>query len=287
LSPLGAGLSASLYGQDDAGEHSYALTLGYDSTLHGQLAGFYPNFAYGYHANVDPASVASHPFGIRLYAGWWPHDTHLKATTETALGLRGQLSATVPLDRWVSYAQLELGLVHLQSFGSWQPDARLDAILSQRRSDSWGYVARGARFGMTARWSAGSEGGRFGSWADASYYNPLSSFGLAGTGEFALRTGYRQAPPVPLALKDWAAVGTLGYRYSLPIVWRYADGLVATERLTLEPRLRGWFDGSLAIGTDLGLNLDTVFIYSVPVSFGFTLGYAQAFWYSFGLRLTL
>jgi hypothetical protein len=108
-----------------------------------------------------------------------------------------------------------------------------------------------------------------------------------GTAELALRAGYRQAPPIPVALDKWAALATLGYRYSLPIRYRYGDGLLALESLTFEPRLRGWFDGSLGIAGDLTLNADTVINYSAPISFGVTLGYARGLWYRFGLRLTL
>ena len=126
-----------------------------------------------------------------------------------------------------------------------------------------------------------------GAWADASYYQALGLFEYPGTLELALRAGYRQSPVVSLALEDWAAVGTVGYRMSFPIDWRIDDGIYSLERVTLEPRLRPYFDGSFAIAGDVTLSADTVLGYGAPVSFSVSLGYAQGFWYALGWRLPL
>jgi hypothetical protein len=113
-------------------------------------------------------------------------------------------------------------------------------------------------------------------------------FDVPGTLELALRGGYRSSVPIPVSLADWGAVGTMGYRVSLPIEWRLGDGRYALERVTLEPRVRGYVDGVFGVGADITVSADTVLGYGAPSTFGITLGYVQnQFWYSFGLRLPL
>ena len=140
---------------------------------------------------------------------------------------------------------------------------------------------------MTGVWSATVTGGSFGAWADAVYYRPLPILNLPGTLELALRAGYRQSPVVALDLEDWAAVGLVGYRVSFPIEWRIDDGVYSLERLTLEPRLRPYFDGVFGLAADVTLSADTVLGYGAPVSLSLSLGYADGFWYALGWRLPL
>lgn len=112
--------------------------------------------------------------------------------------------------------------------------------------------------------------------------------GIPGTLELSLRAGYHLAPPMPVVFAStWAGVGTVGYRYSLPVAWRYGDGLHAIERITFEPRVRGWLDSHFHIGWDVSVSLDTVLFYGATGSVVGTLGYAGGFWYRFGVRLPL
>lgn len=285
LSPLGAGASVSLVAQDDSGEHSYAAIAGYDTRLIGHLYGATANLSYGYRDNVDPARIQNYPFGVQVQTGVWQHYPHLQGSTESAFGVRSQLRFTQPFDKWSLYSVSRLGLIHLNSKDAWHLEGLAGLTFSQRRSDDWGYVRSGSRVSLTGIWTPTPTGVSAGAWANASYYAPLSQFGLdaPGTTEFALRAGYRQAPPIPLGLNNYAAVATLGYRYSLPVNLRYDDGFLALERVTLEPRLRSWFDGSAGVGADLTLSLDTVALYNGPVAIGLSVGYGQDFWYKVGL----
>lgn len=282
-------LEATVFGQDDSGKHTYAVTAGFDAALAGPLAGAYASVQYGYADDLlltafQGASPLS--FGVRF--GLWPHYPHRHARTETALGLTASVTATLPYDRWTSWIQVQGGPLYLQSYGAWQLDARLDIVHTDQRTDTFGYRTRGLRLGATALWSAAATGPTQGAWVDLSYYQPLTAVSVPGTLELSLRSGYYPSPPIPVALDSaWAGFGTIGYRYSLPVAWRYGDGLHAIERITFEPRFRSWLDSHLRIGGDLTVSFDTVLFYGATASVGGTIGYAEGFWYRFGVRLPL
>jgi hypothetical protein len=289
FSPFYFSVGASLYGLDDTLQHGYSLNASYNSYLRGHLAGLELYGIYEHHANtVYTQLLPPYPasFGVRF--GVWEHTPHLLSTTETALGFETTFRVTLPLDRWVFRATLQGGLLHLQSYGKLQPDFAFGVSLSQQFADDWGYRTRGPRYTLSAVASASPKGASLGAWGDVSYYQSSSAFDVSGTLELALRAGYRPSKPIPLSISDWAAVGTVGYRVSLPLEWRLGDGRYALERVTLEPRLRGYFDGTFGVGADITVSADTILGYGAPSSFGVTLGYAQnRFWSSFGLRLPL
>jgi hypothetical protein len=288
LSPLGANVSASVLSLDDSLQHSLAVNLAYDTTLDGHLYGATVVGNYAYHDNtVYTSLLPPYPLGFGVQLGVWEHTGHLRSLRETALGLQGFVQATLLLDRWVARGRLEVGLLHLRSFDAFQPDVRLEASMSQLSTDDWSYRTRGQRFGVTGVLRATDQGGSMGMWADGSYYRFVSLPPVSGTLELALRAGYRQSPVIGLALEDWAAVGVLGYRYSIPVEWRIDDGVYSFERFTLEPRLRPYFDGSFGVAPDLTLSADLVLGYGAPVSLSVTFGYAQGFWYAVGWRLPL
>jgi hypothetical protein len=289
LSPFYFSLGASLYGLDDTLTHGYSLNASYNSYLRGHLAGLELYGIYEHDANtVYTQLLPPYPASFSVRFGVWEHSAHLYSRAETALGFQTTYRVTLPLDRWIARATLQGGLVHLQSYGKLQPDVAFGASLSQQFSDEWGYRTRGPRYTFSGVASATSKGVSFGAWLDASYFQPLVLFDTSGTLELALRGGYRPSRVIPVSLDDWAAVGTLGYRFSLPLEWRLGDGKYALERVTLEPRLRSYFDGVFGVGADITINADTIIGYGAPTSFGVTFGYAQnAFYSSLGLRLPL
>ena len=289
LSPFYFSFGASLYGLDDTLQHGYSLNASYNSYLRGHLAGLELYGVYEYHANtVYTQLLPPYPASFALRFGVWEHTPHLRSTTETALGFEMTFRVTLPLDRWVFRASLQGGLLHLQSYGKLQPDFAFGVSLSQQFGDEWGYRTRGPRYSLSAVASASPRGASLGAWADASYYQALRVLDVSGTLELALRGGYRSSVPIPISLSEWAAVGTIGYRVSLPVEWRLGDGRYALERVTLEPRLRGYFDGTFGLGADITINADTIIGYGAPSTFGVTFGYARnRFWSSFGLRLPL
>ena len=281
-------LGATVLGQDDSGEHSYALTGGYAGGLDGVMGSFYSYATYRYRANnVFNELVPPYPLGFGVQGGVWLHSPHLLDITETAAGVRGTLSTTLPLDRWEVRGTLAAGLLYLTSYDGWQPDLQLGVVAEQQREDLWSYRTDGLAFGVAGVLSATPTGSSPGAWGNATYFTSLPVFDVGGTAELGLRTGYRQAPPLPLTLNDFAAVGSAGYRVNVPVELRYGDGRYALERFTLEPRLRSWFDGTLGIGGDLSVNADLLLNYAGPVSFGVTVGYAQGFWSRVGVRLPL
>ncbi|CAN5903274.1 hypothetical protein BH24DEI2_BH24DEI2_10940 [soil metagenome] len=281
-------LAATVLGQDDSGEHSYAFTVGYAGALDGPLGGFHADLSYSYRANsVLNGLLPAYPLGFGVRLGTWPHAPHLLPVTEIATGLEASVDLTLPLDRWTLRGRLEGGPLYMRSYGAWQADASLGVVLGNGRADDWGYRTRGLGFGVTSVLSATPTGPSFGLWGDGNAYRSLNFLGISGTGELALRAGYRQAPPIPLFLQPWAGVATGGYRVTLPAQLRYGDGLYALERVTVEPRVRGWFDGGFGVGGDVSVNADLLLNYAAPVSFGVTVGYAQGFWYRLGARVGL
>ena len=218
LSPLGGGFGASLFGQDHSGVHSYAITGGYDTRLPGYLAGAFANIAYAHSSSLFGLFDES-PTVFSARAGLWPHAGHLSLEPlSIAAGFDFGVSLRLPQDRWVNYGFARAGLLSLPSRGGVQLDAAIGASTSKRRTDNWDYVTRGPNFGVTGVVSATGAGPSLGLWADASYYRPLGR----GVAEFAVRSGYRQAPQLPIRLNELAAVGTLGYRYSIPAKLSYS-----------------------------------------------------------------
>lgn len=81
-----------------------------------------------------------------------------------------------------------------------------------------------------------------------------------------MRAGYRPDWSIPLTVdSDFAALATFGLTRSLPIQWRFGDGLYALERVMLEPRMRIWAANALYLGGDLTVSLDTVLNYVAPI----------------------
>ena len=148
LAPLGAALELSVLGEDASERFRYALSVGYDSTLEGHLAGAWTGLRLDIGSRPQPDLRGGDPLTFGIELGGWPHRPHLASRSETALGGRGRLVATLPLDRWTARLGLEVGLVHLQSYGALQPEAGFGASLSRQFADLYGYRTRGPRFGV-------------------------------------------------------------------------------------------------------------------------------------------
>ena len=282
LAPLHVAASAAVLGQDDSGVHNYRLALGFDSALAGTPLGLYTNLRYAY--GEGGLLEAQQPLSFGVRGGLWPHNPHLEPTEEVALGVMGDVSARLPYDRWVSYTYARIGALRLPSRGDVQFDGYATTTLSKLRTDNWGYRTLGVRVGASGVWSAAETGPSLGAWVDAAYYAPFQG----GTFELSGRSGYRPAQLIPTSPDiDLSALLTVGYRRTLPLTLRYGDGLYAAERVSLEPKVRIWLDSKLHVGADFTLSFDMVLNYGAPTSISGTLGYADGFWYSVGLRLPL
>ncbi|MGL4608879.1 MAG: hypothetical protein ACRCYY_04210 [Trueperaceae bacterium] len=289
VAPFGLSFGVSLYGLDNSLTHSYSVNANYTTGLSGHLGGLSLYTYYEHNSNnVYTQLLPFYPASFGVLAGVWEHSAHLIGTTETALGFQTIFRVTYPLDRWIFRVNLVGGLLHLQSYGNIQPDFSFGVSLSQRSTDDWDYPTRGPRVSLTVVESATSEGPSFGVWGDATYYRALRLLGIDGTLELALRAGYRPTQDVPLELADWTAVGTVGYRVSLPLEWRWGDGRYALERVTLEPRVRPYVGSSAGLAADVALSADTILGYGAPTSFGVSFGYVQNnFWLTFTWSLPL
>lgn len=287
LSPLELAGAVSVLGQDRSGDHSYAIRVGYDPRLGGAIPGAWANLSYDYRVvNVLDRFQRPPPTSFGVSVGTWPWNSGAGSGVERAVG--GQVEFRVRgFERgWASLARVRLGLFLLPSHGEIQPDARADLVLSRRASDLWGYGVRGPRLSLHAAWRADASGGSPSAWLDAS-----SVFGVGGSNRFstevALRGGLGPRPPVPVEIAGAGAVASFTLRDSIDVAWRYQDGLVAIERLTLEGRFHGLHDGSLSVAADASLWLDAMLRYGAPVSVGGAGGYARGWWYRLGLRLPL
>ena len=286
LSSIDFSVGATLLAQDITERHRYSVNAGYSNFYNGHLSGAfgYASYAYTFHPSVLGAFRGPR-FSVQL--GLWPHNAHRRAYKETALGVKSNLEFYVPLDRWVGYGRLSTGLLHLESLNEFRFDGRVSVLLSQQRSDNWGYITRGLRFIAHGVWAAAPVRPSYGVWGVASYYQSLAPVKLPGTLELYAQGGYRPSQPIPIPINsDFNGLASLGYRYVQPVRWRYGDGLYALERITFTPRVRSWLDNDVHVGADLSVGLDTIVNYMGALSFSGTLGYAEGFWYRLGVGLS-
>lgn len=284
--PLSLSASATVLGQDLSGDHSYSLRLGYDPRATGSTWGGWARLRYDYRAlDVFDLFQRPPPFGFGVQFGAWPHTPHLGTTSEVAFGAFAEVRARDYLRGWTGAARLRGGAIRLPSFGDLQFDGRIDLVASRRYSDLWGYGVRGPSLAAHLLWSADHGGGAPAAWLEASTILPPGEIPL--TVQLALRAGWR--PPLPTAtpVSGFAAAATFGVRKSLPVGWRYADGLFALERVSVEGRLQAWHHGATAAAAQLSVWGDTMLRYGAPVSLGGTVGYSDGWWYRLGVRLPL
>jgi hypothetical protein len=285
--PLGATLGAKVVSRE--GANTYTAVLAYNSAIKSHLGGYAAlRYDYGLETSSSPEQpvskqpVSEQPVRWGVQLGSWLHEPHLLDKTETALGVQGDVAAILPVDDWNTLFNAKLALLHLQSFNAFQPDFRVGAALEQATLDSWAYPLHNKHFGVTSVWSATPTGGVFGLWADAWGSQPLGLENLNGTLQFALRGGYNAEEVFPLELNSWSVIGSTGYRVSIPAKWNVLS-TIALERITLEPKARLYFDGSLGATTDLTLSADTL-INDKPSSLALNIGYAkQKVWFKLGL----
>lgn len=275
--PLGATLGAKVTSQQ--GTNTYIAVVAYNSAIKNHLGGYaFLRYDSGLETPTSPEQKVR--WGVQL--GSWVHEPHLLDKTETALGLQGDVAATLPVNDWNALLNAKLGLVHLQSFNAFQSDIRVGAALEQGTLDAWKYPLSNKHFGVTSVWGATPTGGVFGVWADAWYSRPLGLENLNGTLQLSLRGGYNAEEVFPLELNPWSVIGSTGYRVSIPAKWDIFSN-ISLERITLEPKARLYFDGSLGATTDLALSADTL-ISGKPSSLALNVGYAkQKVWFKLGL----
>ncbi len=275
--PLGATLGAKVTSHE--GSNTYTAVVAYNSAIKNHIGGYaFLRYDYGLETPASPEQTLR--WGVQL--GSWVHEPHLLDKTETALGSQGEMAATLPVNDWNALLGARVALVHLQSFNAFQSDIRLGAALEQRILDPWSYPLSDKHVGGSSVWSATPTGGVFGVWGDAWYSQPLGLENLSGTLQLSLRGGYNAEEVFPLELNPWSVIGSTGYRVSIPAKW-HVFGNLSLERITLEPKVRLYFDGSLGATTDLALSADTL-INNKPSSPALNVGYAKGrVWFKIGL----
>ncbi len=285
-------LGATVFAEDITGKHSYSVSGGINNILKGHLEGQYIIGSYTYSPTNVLTPVSQSPIDMGLSVGVWPHFPFAQGAVETALGGRAFVNLKLPTDTFVNYANLSVGLVNIQSRPSdWFLDASARFMISKQRRDTWDYVTGGQRSAIFAVVSPSGEGLSGGVWGTTSYHDNLSNlgllnFGLSGIGEVYFQAGYRPRQPIPITMNsDFNALAHIGFRHTINTAWRYGDGLHAIERVSIKPRLSTWYDTELHVGADIGLYFDSVVNYLAPISVGAQVGYADGFWYSWGLGL--
>ncbi|MGL4610173.1 MAG: hypothetical protein ACRCYY_10880 [Trueperaceae bacterium] len=192
--PLGVSLGAVATTKDEVG-HIYTAALSYNSLFVSHLGA-----QLLLHYDDKPEDATALNWALQL--GTWEYDPHLLDTTETALGLQGELSAKLELADWGVRLNSHLGLLHLQSFHAFQFDARGSGMLVQETLDAWGYRVSGRSVGLTTLWGATPTGGMFATWVDGWYARRFGD----NTLELALRAGYKPVETVPpLRAEAWGA----------------------------------------------------------------------------------
>jgi hypothetical protein len=281
--PFRLAASTRLFGQDASGDHSYSLEAGHDA----RQAGGWTRFRYDYRSvDVFDLFQRPQPVGFGLQFGTWPHVPHGSGIAWRATGAMADLRVRYPVAGWSTLARVRAGALHLPPAAGLQPDARLDVVASRRRSDLWGYAVRGQALALHALWSADPSGGRPAAWLEANAVLPATGT-VTSTTELSVTAGFRPPTKVPVAMGEWSLRATVTARDSARVGWRYADGIVALERVSLEGRVHGWYDGSPRAAADLSLWGDAMLRYGAPLSLGVTVGYSGAWWYALGLRTPL
>lgn len=281
LDPFRLGLEAAVYGQDASVTYAYALTAGFDTALDGPLGPAYAHLQVDHGPTGSFASFVPTPptsFSARL--GVWPHAPHLAPVTETALGVQASATLRARTGSWAAAALFRVGMLHLQSRGGVAPDLRWDAALSTGGLDRWGYPTAGVRVDASGRWTPTATGSSTGAWATGTWRG--EAFGAMWS--TSLRTGWRQAPPVPLVLDDLAVTLGVESRWHVPTAWRYGDGRYSVERLTVTPAIRAWADPKrVGVGGDVTVAADLLVNYAAPVSVGVRVGWSQGLWTTWGV----
>lgn len=297
--PLGVTLEAVVYGRDASGAHGYDVTLGVDTSLAGPLGPAYASARYLWQpAGIWAAAVPTPAYTLTAELGMWPHAPHLARTVEVATGARGTAIMRLRADDYAAAAALRFGVVYLPSRSAVLPDIRLDASLATAGADRWGYPGAGAQLGLAGRWTPTSDGTSAGAWVDGA----IRTEALGGAIAASLRAGYRQQPPVPVALSPVAVTLGLEGRWSVPLAWRWGDGRYAWERVTVAPAVRAWSEwgdasgghggspggaaGSTVhagFGADVALGADLLVNYAVPVTLTARAGWSERFWWGVGL----
>lgn len=284
LSPFGVSLELSLTEPTLLPDARLSGTLGYDRSILTSPAA--PHGVYGFvrYSGVPRASVAGElvPLEGAVQGGTWPHVTHLAGTRTAALGVKGFLSATLPVGVTAFSPSAEVALVQLDGADTLLLDGRGEMRVRAVQLDRWGYPVAGWQGAATGLWSASVAGPSLGLWGDGV---TTVALGDAWWVNAELRAGYRPAWPLPIqASSDLAALGTVGARGSVGLPLELLPGLLRLERLTAEPRVRGWVDAHAHVGADVTLWLDTLVANTRPVAAGVTVGYANAPWVRLELR---
>lgn len=290
LVPVGAGLtldppgaSATLSVRADAYPPTVRLltTVGIEQGLT-PLGGLYGSLRY----ELDRGAAKS-AATYSVQAGVWPYDPHRSGRT-AASGFMGGMQVSSSRQPLRTEGRLELGLLSVGA-APLRLDARGEFAVSEGLADRWGYGLEGWRAGLAGVWSATGAAPSPGLWADGNLTGSLGGLPL----ELGVRGGYRPAWPVPLPGGAFGVLGGVGTRVSVPARAVFGGGLLRLERVTLEPRLRGFVQTSpeqLAaltpgLGADLSLSLDAVANQGQRVAVGGTVGYAGGFWYRLNLRV--
>ena len=282
LNPPGAAATLSLRSPAYPPTVRLLSTVGLERGLT-PLGGLYGHLRY----ELDSASTKSTVTSF-VQAGVWPYDPHRSGRRAAAsgftLGVQGS-SLRQPLR---TEGRLEFGLLSVGA-GPLQFGSQGEFAVSDALSDRWGYGLTGWRAGLVGVWSATGAAPSLGMWADGGLAGRLGTLPL----ELGVRGGYRPAWPVPLPDGAFGVLVTAGTRASVPAPATFGGGLLRLERVTLEPRLRGFVQtspGTLAavtpgVGADLSLSLDAVVNRTQRVAVGGTVGYAGGLWYRLNLRI--
>ena len=234
--PLTAsGVGATVYGADASGIHSYQIGAGYD--LLGST-GFGISATYSYAPQPSSSYTLSSAFSA---------SRGFSAQISAALTGRGESQQTGRFAYTVTpFASLTASKI---DFGM---SIKFDALAT----DVFGYTTAG--------------------WKLIGFLETSGQFSIAAT--FADRVANQ---PVALTLavqleqsKGWSFSSRLETHLSLPIHWRFPDGFVGLERVTVLPFARVELNGATAqYGFGAAALLDLTFNYYAPVSLGFEMAW--------------
>ena len=284
LNPPGAAATLSLRSPAYPPTVRLLSTVGLERGLT-PLGGLYGHLRYEFDSASTKSTVTSF-----VQAGVWPYDPHRSGRRAAASGFTLGVQGSSLRQSLRTEGRLEFGLLSVGA-GPLQFGSRGEFAVSDALSDRWGYGLTGWRAGLVGVWSATGAAPSLGMWADGGLAGRLGALPL----ELGVRGGYRPAWPAPLPDGAFGVLVTAGTRVSVPARAVFGGGLLRLERVTLEPRLRGFVQTRTppepfltltpGLGADLSLSLDAVVNRTQRVAVGGTVGYAGSFWYRLNLRV--
>ena len=214
------------------------------------------------------------------------------ATSDFNLDLQETFGNTFLVDNFSTINNnLSVGFIHLQSQNnSLLFDGGAKVTVANLVTDALGYSEKGFEISLTSKSNPYAVNGLKETSEDlllsTSFFQSLDSLtgislstnlGLSGYTEFSLQASYNSTD----TNSPFSALGIIGYRQSFDTQLPIVTSAVRIERISVEPKVRAWYDSDFSFGADVAVRADTSIFNASNLSLGLEGGYTDGFWYNF------